>query len=395
MKLNRKTMSRTATTLVATAMIAVLATVPASAANAEVSFTKAIDMEHAVGASVPYITYSYSIAAGTPVAADPVTNTPEIKAGDADDFSIQFTGEENVNVVSFGPSDTVNSDTKKVSKEAKLAFDQNAYNAPRIYRYEISETPDVQISGLEYNDSMTPAYVLDVYVTYNESKALEVTHAIWMREAITPTFVNGTTDVQYGTEPQSVKIDGDEDAYTTYTLTIEKQIEGKMADAGRAYDFSVVLTGLPKGTTVSYGASNAENPTKYETAADTTGKIQLDGVVKLNPEEAMTIYGLPANTAYQVIENLEASEGYTVSAKLNSTDNVRMSPNQNKDAYESVTVDLKQNNEDATVSDSFVVTNKREEITPTGVIMNVAPYVLMVVIAAAGCFVFLRKRRDD
>ena len=39
--------------------------------------------------------------------------------------------------------------------------------------------------------------------------------------------------------------------------------------------------------------------------------------------------------------------------------------------------------------------NNKESVTPTGIVMNVAPYVLLVVVAAAGCFVFLRKRRED
>ena len=40
-------------------------------------------------------------------------------------------------------------------------------------------------------------------------------------------------------------------------------------------------------------------------------------------------------------------------------------------------------------------TNTREAVSPTGLIMDIAPYALLVVVAAAGCFVFLRKRRED
>lgn len=40
-------------------------------------------------------------------------------------------------------------------------------------------------------------------------------------------------------------------------------------------------------------------------------------------------------------------------------------------------------------------TNNLESTAPTGVVMNVAPYILLVVIAVAGAFVFLRKRRED
>ena len=39
--------------------------------------------------------------------------------------------------------------------------------------------------------------------------------------------------------------------------------------------------------------------------------------------------------------------------------------------------------------------NTRDAVSPTGIVMNVAPYALLVVVAAAGCFVFMRKRRED
>ena len=46
-------------------------------------------------------------------------------------------------------------------------------------------------------------------------------------------------------------------------------------------------------------------------------------------------------------------------------------------------------------ADYVEFTNDREASTPTGIVMNVAPYALLVVIAAAGCLVFLRKRDED
>ena len=49
----------------------------------------------------------------------------------------------------------------------------------------------------------------------------------------------------------------------------------------------------------------------------------------------------------------------------------------------------------ATGVNSVTVTNDRDAVSPTGLIMDIAPYVLLVVVAAAGCFVFLRKRRED
>ena len=68
-------------------------------------------------------------------------------------------------------------------------------------------------------------------------------------------------------------------------------------------------------------------------------------------------------------------------------------------------VDMTYNEEESSyVSSSFgmngqdnvmVVTNIREAANPTGLVMDIAPYVLLVVAAAAGCFIFMRKRRED
>ena len=64
------------------------------------------------------------------------------------------------------------------------------------------------------------------------------------------------------------------------------------------------------------------------------------------------------------------------------------------------TVDV--NNKNKTVvkfdkekTNDVAYTNTRNAVSPTGLAMNVAPYALLVVVAAAGCFVFLRKRRED
>ena len=38
------------------------------------------------------------------------------------------------------------------------------------------------------------------------------------------------------------------------------------------------------------------------------------------------------------------------------------------------------------------ITNTKNAVSPTGIMMDIAPYAVLVVIAAAGCFIFLRKR---
>ena len=379
MKLSRKNVGRVATTFLATAMLASLTAVPAMAEDVTVTFTKTIDMTNAPGATVPDVTYEYDVAPGTAVPANSASNTPEIKAGDANDFTISS--------VEFTAADAI-PDDKKVDKKATLTFAEGAYTAPGIYRYEVTEIPDAQIADLDFNDDFT--YTVDIYVAYNADDELEVQNAVWMRDPSTPVingdeavYGDGTTD-----EETSTKIGGDEDAYTTYSLTIEKQVEGDMADAGREYEFDVTLSGLMAGTQVTVDG------TQYETAATVDGSLTIADSISIKPTESVTITGLPSSTMYQIVENLAASEGYTVTATVNETNPVSVTKD-GDNAYRLDTVSLKTSNSDATVSDKVVVTNARDAVSPTGIVMNVAPYALLVVIAAAGCFVFLRKRDED
>lgn len=363
----RKNLGRVASTIVATALLASVATVPAFAADAEVNFVKTIDMTNAQGASVPDVTYSYTVASGTAVTGDPDRNIPDIKAGNANDLTIAN--------VDFGPTDTVTNN--KVTKEAEVTFAENAYTAPGIYRYTVTEQ-DPTDPDITYD---TDTYTLDVYVI-NSNGTLEVANAIWMRGTpVTPTLDENGNAV-YGEDEDAAKankIAGDEDQYKTYSLTVTKEVEGTMADAGREYDFQIDLSGLDNGAKVT----NGENAV---TDTDNDGSISVSGI-KLVPNDeskkSVTITGIPSDALYTIVESLDESEGYTVTIKngseLTCTD----------DKYSTTEATQGKQNQ------SVTIVNKRDAVSPTGIAMNVAPYALLVVVAVAGCFVFLRKRNED
>lgn len=88
-------------------------------------------------------------------------------------------------------------------------------------------------------------------------------------------------------------------------------------------------------------------------------------------DETVTIYGLSANDEYQVTEDDANTDGYTTT-------------------YESCNEDEAgaMGTDDVTAT----VTNTRETTPPTGVIMTIAPYALMVVLAGAFAVVFLTRR---
>ena len=93
------------------------------------------------------------------------------------------------------------------------------------------------------------------------------------------------------------------------------------------------------------------------------------------------IYGLSASDTYEVIETVANQNGYTTTDTDKNTAEGTVKG--------SATADVVDN------TPTHTVTNNRESSAPTGIAMDIAPYALLVVIAAAGCFVFLRKRNED
>ena len=356
MKLN-KTMGRVATTLVATAMLASLAA-PAYAADYNsqtgIVFNKTIDMTNAQGATVPNATYNYSIATGTGVSA--TDTTPEIKAGIA--------GATITSELVFASTDSI--DNNKVTKPLTVNFTNVQFPTAGIYRYVITET-DPSVAGLATSADDNTIY-LDVYVTNGEN-GREISYYQMVTSADAPTGSNYDPDA---------KFTGDEDAYTTYTLTVTKNVEGKMADMTAKFSIDVDFTNLSNGTkvTVDGSASSAAN----------SNAVSVNK--SLGDNETMTITGVPADAAYSVVENLANNAGYTVTYTYDGG----AEQNATEDENEYTTVSSSSVNSG---NHEVVVINTKDGSAPTGIVMDVAPYALLVVVAAAGCFVFMRKRRED
>lgn len=358
MNLN-KTLGRVATALVAGAMLTALA-MPAYATNYNpangIKFSKTIDMTAAQGATVPNVTYGYAINPGKAVGA--TQTTPEIKAGVA--------GATITENVTFASTDSIVEN--KATQQVEVDFDSVQFPTAGIYRYVITETdPATPVAGLATSDQDNTIY-LDVYVT-NGDNGCEISYYQMVTSPDAP------TGSAYDDE---AKFTGDEDAYTTYTLTVTKNVEGDMADMTAEFSIDVDFTNLSNGTKV--------------TVDDVASSAAVSNAVSVNKslgdDEFMTITGVPANAVYSVVENLENKAGYTVTYTYDDSE----AKNATTGADEYTTVS---NSNMSSANHNVVVINTKTATAPTGIVMNVAPYVLLVVVAAAGCFVFLRKRRED
>ena len=105
--------------------------VPAMAAtggnDGVVRFQKVLEMQKAAGASVPDVTYTYTIVPGIGIGA--TATSPEVKPG---------VGTPVVSDVSYTNTDTITQ--QEVVKTAAITFPEGTFRAPGIYRYVLTES---------------------------------------------------------------------------------------------------------------------------------------------------------------------------------------------------------------------------------------------------------------
>lgn len=364
MKAN-KLMKALAASAMSLALVAGMTAMPAMATEAAggVKFTKAINMAAAADGTVPSATYSYTVRAGEAKAA--TATSPAIKAG---------LGTPTIANVVFTPKDAVSD--SKVSKDVTVNFSGITFPTAGIYRYVITET-NPTVAGLETGDANT--IYLDVYVT-NVAGACAITYYQMSTSDAAPTYAQDNNK----TPTYTAKFTEDTDTYTTYTLTVTKNVEGAMADMTQEFSIDVDFTGLSEGTKVKVdGVQTADG-------ASADGALSVNK--SLGDDESMTITGVPANAVYTVVENLSSNEAYTVTYKIDSADSAVEATYANTNNGEYTTANGQNM---GSANHTVTVINTKNAVNPTGIILNVAPYALMVVIALAGVVVFLRKRVED
>lgn len=322
----------------------------------EVSFKKTLDMTNAQGASVPTVTFTYSITSGTAVPA--TKDSPEIKAG---------VGAPTVGTAVYAPVDDANTevDETALTKTVGIDFSDVTFTAPGIYRYVITEetTDNADIT----NDKTNERY-LDVYVVNGENGGFEIASQALLTDAVSP-----NTSSSYDSAKKS---EGFTNAYTTYKLTLDKVVDGTMGYKEEEFEFTINFEG-PANASFTYGT------TKVTLNNEGKGSI---GTKLADASELFTVTGIPSTVRYTVVENINKTEGYETTATVNGTENV-VTPSDTAQTLKEVTMGKTDN--------AVVVTNTKNATTPTGVILNIAPYILMVALAGILAFFFLRRRKSE
>lgn len=230
-----------------------------------------------------------------------------------------------------------------LTKSTDISFETD-YDRPGVYHYVVSEDSG-DYDGMSYS---TERY--DVYVfVENDTNGYKIAKVLVYNEN--------------GAKEENVEFDN---IYATNNVSLKKVVDGNQADKSKKFDFTVTV--------------NGQSGEKYTAILGSTTTILETGVpVKftLGNDETVTIYGLSENDAYEFVETDYSADGYkTTITGADTTDGLTATGN------------TKEGN------DAVVYTNRKDVQAPTGIMMNVAPYVLMVAVAAVLAVVFLRRKNN-
>lgn len=231
--------------------------------------------------------------------------------------------------------------------EGSLKTDAAVFERPGVYHYTVTEKAN------NYEGVTTDTTSYDVYVyVYNRTDGLYVGNVVSAKNG-------GKADLIFNNDYGQ-----DENKDTTHDVVIKKVITGNQAVESDTFQLVVTVTGTA-GEKYKVTLDNAEqNPlTSGEKATYT---------VTNNTE--IHIYGLTEGDKVQAVEEAN-TQGYQATYTTGLSEG---------------TLTISSDGSEATV------TNTKNSTSPTGVILNYGPYILMIALAGsmAAFFFFKRNRKE-
>ena len=278
------------------------------------------------------------------------------------------------------PSDVAITVTDASLDAAAPAFgiDLPEYTIPGEYVYYLTEQ-DTGVAGIDVNNK---TYRLTVYAIWDKD-ATDTSSKI----ALKVKMDEGTlTDKNFVST--STKIDTIQNTYKAGTVTVTKKVAGSFARKDSEFDFKITLTSDKEvKSIVKYGTTEIDtNEWKND-----SGKWTVTKSFKLMADQTETISNIPYGVSYVVSEvNATGDMDETTNNKV-TIDGVEYTVTylENKSGEVGSVDGEKVNSKiDATIKN----VSGTEEVD-TGVILDNAPYIALMMVVVAGAAVMIIKKR--
>ncbi len=323
---------------------------------------------------------------------------------------------------SFDLAGTEGSTLKDFKDGLKISFKPAAFATPGVYRFVVTEGPasgansaDVEAMKVTVDGVEKPYQTqrfLDVYVRLKEGSATG--------EREIYGYVLHSGDTLYASNEHGNKHTGDKNSgfdgdkgkggkkdtpqgYTRYTprkLKVDKKISG-MINKDNLFPFTVNLFHNKAGA-VNFDNADLQVKVKMPGASAYTVKkaSEIPGLgATLKDGQSLEIIGLPKTTTYNVKENNNTA--LTIKSDVRFSEDVA-NPVPDTATVTSETVAPAANSSERGGDKSLVQKdshvayhNHIDEITPTGVVLTVAPYAMMLAVAGSMGFMFFNRKKEE
>lgn len=405
----RKNLNKLATLALSGMMVMSMA-VPAFAQD--VTFEKRV---HTDGKTLaPNTTFNFEVSspaqAGTyKFTKDGVNYNEATKPGPANGVTI--TGATFAPVAKEFGKKNASDDFGMFKSNATIHVDENKFTDLGYYEYDMVEKNE-KYEGIYYTESKFKIYVLKYIDEKDNNKVKFITNVV--RVVRPDGTANGTADNtkvtgvdnMYGREtppPETPDIPEvpftppvtppgtptPENPYdTTHEVTVRKKIFGSVANHSAKFELFVkVVPGSDKATNGSelYNV-NKEGNANLNNILAFTANVE-SGPIVVGENDGFTITGLTAGDKVIVREGT-TNNTYVMTAGAVAGKETHVSKVADVVDY---TTNFNVYKDDAEVD----IKNTKEAATPTGIVMNVAPYAMMLAVAGGLGVVFMNRKKEE
>lgn len=349
--------------VVAAAMIATMA-MPSFAAN--------INADSSVGQAAPggtlNIAKTYTVNHGSFNSES--VNLELVPFGEGDYVHVTKSSETDAKAEGMLPTFTADADAD-ATNGGSIVMNVPNYTKVGVYTYQVKET-DGGTLGMTYDPK---TYTLQVIVGNKMENGQIVANG---EKVCYVTMLDGTT------KQNSVK-----NTYTAGTLNITKTVQGNMGDRSTDTKFDFVATfKVPAGKTLRSDIVLPEGYTIKWNSTNTEGTVNF----QLSHNETFSVQNLPKDIEYSVVEmNGEtslANGAYITNTAGENTYQVSY------DNFVNGTVGTTEMTDENVIATN--ITNTWGSTIDTGVILDNAPYMLMLAVVAGGAMMLvIKKRREE
>lgn len=342
----------------------------------ESTFTHIIHLDE--NAKVPNEVISYSVAAGSPIAA--TADTMAVYSGTD---ALRTNGKlPTVSTLTFSATDAKDAGNVTVTKTATVDFSNVQFKEPGVYRYVLTESGSAQ--GVTEDEDRVLA--MDVYVIDNNGTLEVASYALHDNETSTAPKTNDAEDAKL-----SDKVAGTEAELSTSDLTISKVVAGNRGSQDEYFPITLTISNADAGTKYNVDLSDADATTKatganadtHENPAELTA--DEDGTVTqvywLQHGQSIIVRGIAGETAYATSED---AGDYTPSIVVTG-DTTNSTVNGGEASDTELTADTE-----------VAYTNTRDGVINTGVVMSVGAGAVVGLAGLAGvAYKLVAKKKDE